>query len=138
MRRNALATFGGLSALFLTSALLPLPGSDGRIAHLPSICPFHQWTGLPCPGCGLTRAFVCLGHGRLIESLHWHPIGWLLYGALAVWWLRAGLMAALGRSVLPLPARWVIRLNWAAALLLLVVGAARIGWTLAHPALRLP
>lgn len=138
MTHPARLTFLGLSALFLASACLPLPGADGRIAHLASVCPFHALTGLPCPGCGLTRAFVCLAHGRVIASLHWHPIGWLVFGVFAALWLRAGLAWALGRPVVPLSPRAINRLNWTSVGLLFVVGAARIGWTLAHPALRLP
>jgi len=26
-----------------------------------SLCPFHAITGLVCPGCGMTRAMICLG-----------------------------------------------------------------------------
>ncbi len=137
-RRSALTTLLALTLLFTASALLPLPGEDGRIAHLPSLCPFHALTGLPCPGCGLTRAFVCLGHGQFGRSLHWHPVGWLVYGVLAALWARAGLTWALRRSVLPLSARAAGRLSWIGLAGLLLVGAARIGWTLAHPALRLP
>lgn len=138
MKDSAPITFLGLGALLLASACLPLPGADGRIGGLPSVCPFYLLTGLPCPGCGLTRAFVCLGHGRLTESLHWHPLGWLAWGLLAVLWLRAGLTWALRRPVVPLSPPLIGRLHWAGAALLLVCGAARIGWALAHPALRLP
>jgi hypothetical protein len=31
-------------------------------------CLFRMVTGLPCPSCGLTRAFIALGHGRLAEA----------------------------------------------------------------------
>lgn len=57
------------------------------------MCPFFNATGLPCPGCGLTRSFVCLGHGHLSEAFKWHPLGPLLFagallylfGTLAKW-----------------------------------------------------
>ncbi|HHP7233213.1 MAG TPA: DUF2752 domain-containing protein [Desulfobacterales bacterium] len=37
-------------------------------------CPFHSIMKMPCPGCGLTRATVCLlkGHGR--AALAQHPM----------------------------------------------------------------
>jgi hypothetical protein len=72
--------WAGLSALVLFIACaLPMPGPDGSIAHLPSVCLFHDLTGLPCPGCGLTRSFVCLAHGQFAQSLRYHPLGAALF-----------------------------------------------------------
>ncbi|BDI32962.1 hypothetical protein CCAX7_50130 [Capsulimonas corticalis] len=68
-------------AVLALSVLLPLPDTTGRILHIPSICPFYQLTGLPCPGCGLTRAFVLLSHGDWRQSLAFHPMGWAAYAA---------------------------------------------------------
>ena len=44
---------------------------------LPGLCIFRNTTGLPCPGCGLTRAFISAGNGNLALSLHFHRLGWL-------------------------------------------------------------
>ncbi len=41
----------------------------------PIVCPFRLVTGLPCPTCGLTRAFCFLAHGRIAESLQFHWLG---------------------------------------------------------------
>jgi len=68
---------GGVLAL---SFILPLP-RGGAILGMPSPCPFFHLTGLPCPGCGLTRAFVCVAHGHWGEAFRWHPLGPLLFGA---------------------------------------------------------
>ena len=43
-----------------------------------SVCWFKNCTGLPCPGCGLTRSFSCALHGMFLESLHFHPMGLLI------------------------------------------------------------
>lgn len=52
---------GGL----VVAALLPAGGiEDG-----PILCPFRFLTGLPCPGCGLTRSWVYLMHGDLGSAL---------------------------------------------------------------------
>ena len=51
-----------------------LLSADG-IESGPVICPFRIATGLPCPGCGLTRSWVYLAHGRWTESLLAHPFG---------------------------------------------------------------
>ena len=37
-------------------------------------CPFHQLTGLLCPGCGATRALAALLHGHLHEAWHWNAL----------------------------------------------------------------
>ncbi len=131
-RAGAASLGTALTAVFAASVLLPPPGADGQIGHLPSLCPFYNLTGLPCPGCGLTRAFVCLGHGQWRESLHWHPLGGLIFLLFALLWLRAGLFWWRGVTLLPLLPRTVSRLAWAAAALLLVFGLARIGWLTAH------
>ncbi|PQV64357.1 Protein of unknown function (DUF2752) [Abditibacterium utsteinense] len=66
--------------VLMTSALLP-PPHNGAILGLPSICPFHNLSGLPCPACGLTRAFVCCAHGQLAAAFVYHPLGPILFGA---------------------------------------------------------
>lgn len=50
----------------------------GANIGLPGLCIFRNTTGLPCPGCGLTRAFVSAGNGDLALSLHFHRLGWLV------------------------------------------------------------
>lgn len=36
------------------------------------LCIFRIFTGLPCPGCGLTRAFILLLQGKILSSLQYH------------------------------------------------------------------
>ena len=48
------------------------------IAFLPVCCPFHLITGIPCPGCGMTRAFLALAKGDLITAFHYNPFSLLL------------------------------------------------------------
>lgn len=44
-----------------------------------SICAFYSVTGLPCPGCGLTRAFCCISHLRWGDAWDFNPFGFLWY-----------------------------------------------------------
>lgn len=44
-------------------------------------CPFRMMTGLPCPGCGLTRATIALLHLNLHEALALHPFSPLALAA---------------------------------------------------------
>lgn len=37
-------------------------------------CPFHQLTGLDCPGCGSTRAMHALLHGQLVTALRFNAM----------------------------------------------------------------
>jgi len=131
MKKAAAPAFAAGAAVLAASALLPLPAANGRIAGIPDFCLFYRITGLPCPSCGLTRAFVCIGHGELQQSLHWHPIGWVVYGAVVLITLRAGATMLSGRPVLPLSGAATRALGWVSVCVLIVVGLARIAWLLA-------
>lgn len=37
-------------------------------------CLFHLFTGLHCPGCGLTRALHALAHGDITRAWAMHPL----------------------------------------------------------------
>ena len=64
----------------LIAALLPAGGiEDG-----PVLCPFRALTGLPCPGCGLTRSWVYLMHGDIGASLASNWFGPVLILAVVV------------------------------------------------------
>jgi hypothetical protein len=42
------------------------------------LCPFRAATGMPCPGCGLTRSLSCTLHGELAAAWDHHPFGPIL------------------------------------------------------------
>lgn len=46
----------------------------------PTLCVVRRLTGIPCPGCGLTRAFYCVAHGRVLESIRHNPFGVVFFG----------------------------------------------------------
>jgi hypothetical protein len=71
----------GLAAVvLLISALLPTAGLGF------DLCWFKVTSGLPCPGCGLTRSLTNVSHLELGTALRYHPFGiviWLLAAFLA-------------------------------------------------------
>lgn len=98
-----------ITGLFLVAVLgsLVLEPSTGGLRlfghELPTVCLFRAVTGWRCPGCGLTRAFTFMGHGRVLEAfgIHWlgpplylFSVGFLVYRvvqlgrALRVWRAR--------------------------------------------------
>lgn len=55
----------------LTIVLRPLWLASTKI--LPA-CPWRQWTGWPCPGCGTTRTIVRLLHADVLGALSINPL----------------------------------------------------------------
>jgi hypothetical protein len=46
---------------------------------LPELCLSRTWLQLPCPGCGLTRSFIALGHGDLAAAWRYNPAGLYIF-----------------------------------------------------------
>jgi hypothetical protein len=65
-----------LGALALAIAAMTLR-SHGPAGWLPA-CTFHHFTGLLCPGCGMTRASFAALHGRLGQAFRCNPVGMVL------------------------------------------------------------
>ena len=51
--------------------------------EVPVLCGFRRLTGIGCPGCGLTRSFVFLGHGRILEAFQMNWFGPVLFVVVA-------------------------------------------------------
>jgi len=68
---NPFATWGSLGMLVLVSHLPP----DG--AGVP-VCLFQAMTGLPCPGCGLTRGLSSLIQGSPAAAFSYHPFAFIV------------------------------------------------------------
>ena len=58
------------------------------------LCPMKRFLGVPCPTCGLTRAFVALLHGNVGEAFAIQPLAMtlacLLPPTLLASWVRFG------------------------------------------------
>lgn len=135
--------------LFRPAILAPISLMVGMVLPMawltsgPSLCPFKVTTGLPCPGCGLTRSAVAFLDGDLPTSLFYHPLGALIVIVAVlvgiadawVWWRsrRPGRAPAspswLLERVARTPAPWVaigaLTVVWLVRLPLYVLGA----WT---------
>lgn len=77
-RRNHTLLLGFFLLLLAAPLIFPHTPANGIIW-----CPLRASTGVECAGCGMTRSWIALTHGRILESLHVHPLGLLLYLAAA-------------------------------------------------------
>ncbi len=57
-------------------------------AHWLPACPFLSLTGVPCPGCGTTRALLLLGQLEIVSAFRANPVAPLLLLAMASWAVR--------------------------------------------------
>lgn len=100
-----------------------------------SICPFAVVSGLPCPGCGITRSLVAMVQGDLQSAWHLHPLG--------------PIFTAIGLGLVTLRLlrfRWRTKLTtydwadlhafvwWGALVVVMGIWAARFGGAMGGPA----
>ncbi|MDH3255599.1 MAG: DUF2752 domain-containing protein [Acidobacteriota bacterium] len=85
------ASLGAIIALGLFSFWTPTSG--------PILCLFRRSAGLPCPGCGLTRAASYLLHGDVVSSIRFHPFALLLAIEAALLWAVVGFRIHRGSPV---------------------------------------
>lgn len=79
----------GISVACIAGAFLLHGSPDGRLwlpvplvraeVPLPDTCWSRRLLGISCPGCGLTRSFVAMAHGRLRQALDFNLMGPFLY-----------------------------------------------------------
>jgi hypothetical protein len=67
--------------------------SEGKSAAGPIVCSFRARTGLPCVGCGGTRAFRLGARGAFAAAARTNPLG--AFAAGAVWVTMVGALASL-------------------------------------------
>ncbi len=107
----------------------------GGVLHVPLfVCPFHTVTGLPCPGCGLSRALLSLASGDWAAALRFHPFTPYFLALGAGLALAAALPArprnALIARVAALERR--TRLNAAILTGFVLFGVGRLAWCVAQ------
>ena len=89
--RALLSTERSAAAGFVTVALTASALFPARQAEqLPSLCPFHHFTGRDCPGCGMSRAFILISHGQIRRAYRMNKMSIPVY-ALSLYLAVAGL-----------------------------------------------
>lgn len=63
-----------LSLIFLITLTYLIKCTGFNLSAYMSPCKLYIFTGFYCPGCGGTRSFLYLIHGRFIKSFIYHPI----------------------------------------------------------------
>lgn len=94
-RGDALIAAGALAAC-LCSQL-----SADNIETGPVICPFRISTGLPCPGCGMTRAWTYTLHGQLGNAASANVFGMALLAVVITLtlWRLASIVPRVARTI---------------------------------------
>jgi len=64
-----------------------------------AFCPSVIVTGLPCPGCGMTRAVIAIFTGRFEAAMHYNPV--------AILWLLWALYFVISRYIIGKPDKWI-------------------------------
>ncbi|MCA9155111.1 MAG: DUF2752 domain-containing protein [Planctomycetales bacterium] len=108
-----------------TAVVIPLLNTP-----LPEVCSFRRMFQMDCPGCGLTRCFISMGHGQVRRAFEFNPVGvgfflvvagQIPYRLTQIVRLRRGLpewsLGWFGYSLLvivsgALLVQWIIKLTW--------------------------
>ena len=91
-------------------------GSAILAAHAAGIvlCPLRRFAGVPCPGCGSTRALVLLFRGEFAAAFAMNPLAVSLAAAVPAWWLlfRRRTWSRGAKIALLAVASAAVALNW--------------------------
>jgi hypothetical protein len=77
------------SVIMLLSVLMSTDGKKsvflpGFSSPFPDTCSSRRLLGIDCPGCGLTRAFICISHGQLEKAWRFNPASFVVYLFIAI------------------------------------------------------
>jgi len=78
---------------------------------LPDLCSFKRIFGRGCPGCGLTRAFINIGHLDFARAWMFNPSAFVLYPLIAFqipWRLTQLIRIRTGKPELDFPKMWIV------------------------------
>jgi hypothetical protein len=86
----ALLAFAGTATVVISLVFNPAPDEHVELwGHAwPGLCGFLMATGMPCPQCGMTRAWIAMARGHWLTAFAYNPAGATLW----VWLVVAGLL----------------------------------------------
>ncbi len=122
----------GATCVVVLAAILQVRGPETVVIPvvdiaLPGTCTYKEFVGVECPGCGLTRCFISLAHGRPVAAWYFNPAGILFFAIVAgqipfrviqIWRIRHGLAEyrlghfphyLLGILIVSLLTQWLVR-----------------------------
>lgn len=112
-----LAVVGVIAAVAVSGACYHFLGVDLLDHGTPfSFCPFRAGTGLPCPGCGMTRAMLSLGQGKLLDAVGFNPFSVPLFAGMMIFAITGAIplrrlhTAAARAALIAVLAVWLARL----------------------------
>lgn len=111
----------GVGAIITAFVVTPAASTSG-----PTLCPFRLITGLPCPGCGLTRSWTAATHGDIADAFSYNFFGPISLLATIMFVVAVGALlvrkrpAATITPVLRHPVVWTVVIVW------VLYGVARI------------
>lgn len=54
--------------------------------RIKGICSFYELTGYPCPGCGMTRAFIAITRLDLAQAFRMNALIFIVFAMFFLWW----------------------------------------------------
>jgi hypothetical protein len=125
------ATFLGVALVVVSASFfLRVRGGEQVVVPLvnkalPGTCTFRRISGMPCPGCGLTRSFISMAHGRFADAWNFNPAGLFFFVVVAFQIpYRMYQIARIRRGEGPHRFAWID--TW---VLLALVGVLLLQWT---------
>ena len=114
---KAYAPFAFLTAILFASVLVP-PVREAPV----TLCLVQLLLGVAGPGCGMTRAFLFIGHGDLHTAFTLNPNSLLVFALVVALWANYGGRVLYGRELsLVLSHRWKLGVYLVTAALTAVV-----------------
>jgi len=75
----AAAIFAIILSFFIESKGMKVFIPIGKAIEVPETCVFKIYTGIRCPACGLTRSFINISDGNIVNSLKFNYGGIVVY-----------------------------------------------------------